>query len=370
MSCKLIIPPGLEDILVLELQEKWQLLQENCCVDRGLPEFEIFKGGVRLLTTEKESLYLCYYLKTPSKILWEICSFKASDFPSLYKKMLKISWKKYLNSKNVKFLVSSKSSRLRILKKVESCALDVINKNISDKNLTGKKNQKKDLSIFVLRINKDICQLSYQLSGEEFYKKKYLKYKSKAPLRENLAACIACLLHQQDVKHLIDPMCGSSSIALAFLDYYRRNKTDFADTKLKTWKSFTCKKINQLKILNSYQLFCNDIDPKEIENSHKNLKLFNAGLDGPAQIHFSQWNATEFLKKYSPSTYTLVCNLPYEKRAYLSGESMAITEAIKKYNNLCLVSETSYKGKTYFLEKYHFLNGGFPVLLGSFKKPL
>src|SRR5690606_1321006 len=100
---KLIYSPGLEDLGILELKEKWKLI-----FDEETPTLIREKGVVSLETSYDKGVLLCHYLKIPSKIFLKITSFKCRDLPKLFNKIKKLNWKPYLYREELDFDVTSK----------------------------------------------------------------------------------------------------------------------------------------------------------------------------------------------------------------------------------------------------------------------
>jgi putative N6-adenine-specific DNA methylase len=78
-----------------------------------------------------------------------------------------------------------------------------------------------DQTVFV-RIAGDIVQASVDATGELLHRRGYRTYVGTAPLRETLAAALARMLAEKNVKPdcLWDPFCGSGCVPLEWLQFW------------------------------------------------------------------------------------------------------------------------------------------------------
>jgi putative N6-adenine-specific DNA methylase len=227
---------------------------EQICFDEltSLPlSFESVKivtGGVEF----KARLQDCYLanlnLRTATRILMRICTFKASNFSQLEKKISDIPWELFLSPEHLTHIsVTSKHSRLfhkeaiagrfqaGIIQRfaasfqplslkspleggVGRCVCTETSplppskgdSDVSALNLTasGEKGR-----CFV-RVSDDRFTVSIDSSGEMLYKRGIKKQGGAAPLRETIAAAALTLAGYDSDAPLIDPLCGSGTFSL------------------------------------------------------------------------------------------------------------------------------------------------------------
>ena len=68
--------------------------------------------------------------------------------------------------------------------------------------------------LFVVRFDHDVCTISADASGELLHRRGYRLAVGRAPLRETLAAAMLIACEWEPSMPLVDPMCGSGTIAI------------------------------------------------------------------------------------------------------------------------------------------------------------
>jgi len=179
-------------------------------------EISITSGGVDF----SGFLHDCYranlHLRTANRILMRITDFKASNFRTLDKKILKIPWELYLKPEvPLQISVSCKTSRLYHSGGVSEHVKEGIYKRLSAVfKETSIGFDKKKLQIIFVRIVDDRVTISFDTSGESLYKRNIKVNLSASPLRETLAcAALKFSGYTKDIP-LIDPMCGTGTFSL------------------------------------------------------------------------------------------------------------------------------------------------------------
>ncbi len=331
----LIVNPGLEELALSELK-------------RSLPECEKIKkelGGIEFETEIFRGLELNSKLKIPSRILLRVDDFKASDFPKLFKKMLKISWKDLLHSDTpLRFEVSSETSRLAIKKRIEDTSEEAIQKYFRTvkkekavKHL-GPKKIPDEQRIF-LRFVDDICTVSIDTSGEHLHKRGYRKLIGEAPLRENLASALLTALFEkmprgdQTQLELVDPMMGSGTFLLEAYHYF--SGSELRNYRYQDWpyvlKNLLPSEVvasepnaSQQPILNTKSLNGFDQDGVSVQIASENFKVLQGGHSSKEfpQVETLAKNlfAKDFKCERSKFTRVLICNPPYGKRLKIEGK--------------------------------------------------
>ncbi len=207
----LIIPPGLEDLALEEVDSK-------CPVS----DVTKLKGGLELTADLDWIVKAHCLLKIPTRILMRIKEFKVRDFPKLHQKFSSLKWNEVLSHPEPSFEITCAKSRLMHTGRIE----ETIKKALSEALIRQPLSldwQKKNYSpqTFYVRIVDDHLTLSLDLTGEALYKRGYQKIKGEAPIRENFAAAMLMELFrgiEEDVT-LIDPMCGSATFLTEALNF-------------------------------------------------------------------------------------------------------------------------------------------------------
>lgn len=196
---------GLEDVLAAELEE---LGATN------------IKTGARhvTFTGDKKLLYRANYeLRAAIRILQPIYTFKTKHENHFYKKMYEFDWAKYFSVNNTlaidgvtqsKYITHSKYLAL----KAKDSIVDQYRSRFGERPNIDVKNPDIRLNIHLSREN--LCTVSIDTSGDSLYKRGYRRDTVEAPLNEILAAGLVKLTGWKQDCALVDPMCGSGTIAI------------------------------------------------------------------------------------------------------------------------------------------------------------
>lgn len=195
---------GLEEVLAQELTEL------------GANDIQIGRRMVSF-SGDKEMMYRANFcLRTAVRILKPIKHFQANDADDVYNAVKAINWADYLDL-DTTFSVDSVvySQEFRHSKFVAYKVKDAIADYFRE--TTGKRPNIRitnpDLRLNI-HIAEDKCTLSLDSSGESLHLRGYRTGSVEAPINEVLAAGIIKLSGWQFDKDLIDPFCGSGTIAI------------------------------------------------------------------------------------------------------------------------------------------------------------
>jgi putative N6-adenine-specific DNA methylase len=154
-------------------------------------------------------------------------------------------------------------------------------------------------------------------SGEPLFKRGYRREAAEAPLRENLAAGLLRLAGWQPGTPLLDPLCGSGTIAieaaLMALDVAPGLKRTFGFQKLAWYDGPTWQRIKQaaqrrMKPVAPSAIYASDDDPAAIQRCGINLAA--AGVAGAVVLE-----RADALSRAAPEAAgTIVTNPPYGVR--------------------------------------------------------
>lgn len=195
---------GLEDVLASEL------------VALGANNVQIERRAVSF-TGDKRLLYKAnLWLRTASRVLMPICSFKAKDADEVYERVKKIEWEKYITL-NMSFSIDSTvySDTFRHSKYVTYRTKDAIADRFME--LEGKRPsvQVSSPDIFInVHIANESVTISLDSSGESLHKRGWRKNQTAAPLNEALAAGMLLLAGWNGETDFCDPMCGSGTLLI------------------------------------------------------------------------------------------------------------------------------------------------------------
>jgi putative N6-adenine-specific DNA methylase len=354
----LIIPPGLEDLALKEVELK-------CPV----PTVQLHKGGLELEADLNWIMKAHCELKIPTRILMRLTTFKIRDFPKLYQKFSTFKWNDYLSHPEPEWEISCSKSRLNHTGRIEETVKKALAESMRKQPL-GKDWEKKNYSpqTFYIRLVDDNLTLSLDLSGDPLYKRGFQTIKGEAPIRENFAAAFAFeILH--DLKTpvtLVDPMCGSGTLLTEALTFYtplHLRKFSFEEAPFFKGKLVKLEK-------NDHQL------PVEkaigIDLNKELLEKVSKGLDAILPITFKNQNSLS--EKITNDLSVILCNPPYGERIEIKGKRGSfLKEAWEKFMQVdspmrfgwvlpsdmddLFTKAAGYRVKT----KRHLKNGGMAV---------
>lgn len=195
---------GLEHVLATEL------------IDLGADNLQIGRRMVSF-TGDKEMLYRANFsLRTAIRILKPIKHFRATTADEVYEAVKQIDWTEYLTNETT-FAVDSVvySTEFRHSKfvayKVKDAIVDQFREKTGDRPNVRVTNPDIKLSMHIAEFD---CTLSLDSSGESLHRRGYRQESVEAPLNEVLASGIIMQTGWKGDCDLIDPMCGSGTIAI------------------------------------------------------------------------------------------------------------------------------------------------------------
>lgn len=202
MKITVSAPSGLEGVVKKEL---YNLIGVNAQAINGKLTFD---GDIK--TVAKLNLHM----RTASRVYILIGSFKACDFDTLFDGIYSLDFENYLDkSSKITVLSDIFESKLNSIQAVSSVAKKAICKRLAEKYgcdiLENGYNHKITLSI-----RRDYVSVYLNASGEPLHKRGYRTSVGDAPIKETVASCLLYLSIWNKNKILVDPFCGSGTIAI------------------------------------------------------------------------------------------------------------------------------------------------------------
>jgi putative N6-adenine-specific DNA methylase len=189
--------PGLESLLYDEVRTK------------GFKGAKAIPGGVTIKGGWPEVWRANLWVRGASRVLARIASFQVLHLSQLDKNSREIPWSSILNPGRP-FHVEVTCSKSRIYH--SDAAAERIERAIAE---TLKAPHSPDAEITVMaRIERDICTISVDTSGELLHKRGYKESVNKAPMRENMAALFLQQCGYKGTEPVFDPMCGSGTFVI------------------------------------------------------------------------------------------------------------------------------------------------------------
>lgn len=175
-------------------------------------------GGIVFEGSRRDLYRVNLHLRTASRVLVRIGAFYAAGFPELRRKASRLPWEAYLApGKSVTLRVACHKSRLyhqaAVAERVAGAIADRLGRLTPilkfEEDAGGNLPQ-----LIVVRLVENRCTLSIDSSGALLHRRGYRLATAKAPLRETLAVGMLMASGWDTVSPLLDPFCGSGTIAI------------------------------------------------------------------------------------------------------------------------------------------------------------
>ncbi len=260
-----------------------------------------------------------YELRTALRVLVPIHTFEVSNEKAYYRAVREVEWGRYLDVSGT-FAVDAVLSG-GIFRHSQYMAL--LTKDAIADYYRDHYAQRPDVNTTAphlrvhARIHGSRCTLLLDSSGDSLHKRGYRRDTIEAPLNEVLAAGLVMLSGWNDTGPLVDPMCGSGTIAIeaALLaanipPQCRRPSFGFFH-----WKNFRRKLWERVKAEADsrahppvFPIFASDKDPRA--RNATAINILSAGLESYVQV---QKMPFEKLSPPQPAG-VLITNPPYDER--------------------------------------------------------
>lgn len=295
-------------------------------------------GRVLFAGDESDICRTNLWLRTADRILMRLDTFEARDFGQLFDRTRALPWEDWLpveaefpvSGRSVKSQLSSVPACQKIVKKAVVERLKAAYK-VEWFAETGPK-----YSLEVALLN-DQAMLTIDTSGPGLHKRGYRPLTSKAPLKETLAAALVLLSVWRPERPLVDPFCGSGTIAIEAALIGRNmapglNRTYSAEAWPRLPASLWEAARQQARAAARPDL----PDPgnrvpriigTDLDEGVLGLARFHAEKAGvAADIHFQQRSFAELSSKRPYGC--VICNPPYGQRLGQSAEALALHRAM------------------------------------------
>ena len=257
----------------------------------GFKPVRVFKTGVELKGTLANCIKLNLNLRCASQVLFSVSEFTARNADDLYNALLHFEWEDVIVADGY-FSITSNVDNATINNslfanvKVKDAIVDRF------RNRTGlRPNSGPELDKTVIHLywKEELAELFIDTSGETLSKHGYRKIPGKAPMLEALAAATLLATKWDRTSAFINPMCGSSTVAIeaAMLATNRRPglyRTNYAFMHLVGFEEAMYTKQRQrldaiVKEVPGLRIIATDISGDAI-----NISKINAGAAGVAEL--------------------------------------------------------------------------------------
>lgn len=196
--CFAVCPPGLEPLVVGELAAI------------GVRRSRSHTGGVTFDATTRQLYAANVWSRVATRILVRATSFTARDFATLERQLAPIDWSSGLDlDRPVRVRVTSSRSRLYHTAAIEQRLRRALGGAQPRDSASSTVDQ-----LIVVRVVRDEVTISIDTSGAPLHRRGWRTEGAKAPLRETLAAAMVIASGWQPAEGLVDPFCGSGTVAI------------------------------------------------------------------------------------------------------------------------------------------------------------
>src|SRR6266446_7198072 len=300
-------PRGLEDALAAELAEL------------GADDIKAADGGVAFGGPIDLAYRANLESRLASRILWRVGHGAYRDEQDIYQLALGLDWPKWFRAdRTLRVDVAATRSPLTSLEFATLRIKDAVcDRHRGDSGV--RPSVSKDQPDVRVHAYLTAGEATFYLdtSGEPLFKRGYRRQTAEAPLRENLAAGLLRLARWQPGTPLLDPLCGSGTIAieaaLIALDIAPGLRRTFGFQKLGWYDGPAWQRIKQaaqrrMKPVAPSAIYASDDDPAAIQRCGVNLAA--AGVSGAVVLE-----RADVLSRVAPEPAgTIVTNPPYGVR--------------------------------------------------------
>ncbi|WP_203071169.1 THUMP domain-containing class I SAM-dependent RNA methyltransferase [Falsiroseomonas ponticola] len=193
----LAAPPGLEETLAAEVAGK------------GFRQPKVVPGGVVTTGGWPDVWRANLWIRGASRVLARVAQFRAVHFAQLDERAHAVEWNSLLR-RDVPFRVeaSCAGSKLWHSGAVAQRVATAIRETVGAP-------EAEDAPVLVrARVEKDLCTLSIDTSGDVLHKRGFKQAVNPAPLRETMAALFLMQCGYGGTEPLLDPMCGAGTFVI------------------------------------------------------------------------------------------------------------------------------------------------------------
>jgi putative N6-adenine-specific DNA methylase len=166
-------------------------------------------GGVTLKGGWPEVWRANLEIRGASRVLARIGAFRADHLSLLDKRARQFAWREVLR-KDVAFRVEASCKKSRIYH--SGAAAQRIERAISEE-LGAPASPEAEVCVKA-RIEKDLCTIAVDTSGEPLHKRGHKQAVAKAPMRETMASLFLRQCGFDGTEPVVDPMCGSGTFVI------------------------------------------------------------------------------------------------------------------------------------------------------------
>ena len=363
---------GLEDVLAKELIE---LGANNVQIQRRAVSFT---GDNRMLYTAN------FCLRTASRVLVPIATFKAKKADDIYEQVKQVDWIQYMTAKTTFQIDATVYSDLFrhsqfVTYRVKDAIVDWWLEHGGVRPSVQLTNPDLYLNVHIAG---DIVTLSLDSSGESLHKRGYRIANTQAPINEALAAGLLLLAGWKGQSDFYDPMCGSGTLLIEAALIARNiapgiYRKGFAFEK---WANFDADLFEDISSDDSrerdfeYKIYGSDAGFYALQAATKNVQ--SANLQRDIEVRQIRIQELKLIDKNTEGAFVVI-NPPYGER--LSQDK----DVLRLYQDMGTALKHQFSGATAWIissneealkcvglrpaKKIHLVNGDLECLFNKYE---
>lgn len=182
----------------------------------GYTVTSVLPAGVEIDAPYEACYHLNLWLRTAHRVLWRVGSFPARTAQEMYDAVHRVAWEEWIPVNGYLSVISSirtpsiTNTAFANLK----CKDAVVDRLRDVHGSRPDAGPRTDRSVVFLYWHDDTCMVYVDTSGTPLSDRGYRKHPGRAPLRESLAAAVLMSTVWKGAGHVINPMCGSGTLAI------------------------------------------------------------------------------------------------------------------------------------------------------------
>lgn len=306
--------PGTEGALCEELREL------------GFQSVRLNRGGIPFRGTREDGWRACLESRIAQRIQILLDRFPAGNEEALYKGIQRIHWGSFLTlEKTLSITAICRGSTLTHSGFVALKAKDAIIDQVRTPEGARPSVDREDADVrVVVYIVDNKASIYADLSGPPLHRRGYRQETGEAPLRETLAAAVLRLSGWDRSTPLMDPLCGSGTLAIEAAGWSSNLAPGLSRERFgfERWANFTEEDAETLRHLKGElrrnragtqaKITASDQDPEILELARRNARA--AGV----KLSFKQRSFFDF--QVTPVRTHIVTNPPYGQRLPLDSD--------------------------------------------------
>lgn len=353
-----------------------ELLLKDELVELGFRKIRADRGGVRFVGSIFDACRVCMESRIAVRVFQPMAEFACPDETALYDQVVELPWESVLSRDHTLSVSAvSKDSTLThtnyIAQKAKDAIVDRVRAREGDRPNVDRKSA--DVEIF-LHLKKNEMRVYLDVAGRSLHARGYRQSMVEAPLKENIAAAIVRATKIQDAASLLDPMCGSGTLAIeadlmfrnvapALLRDDRLGAERWRDQGRLSERVREHRELLKTKVRASETLIrASDVDPLAIEAAKSNARRAHAQI---------QFEVRDVCAMRNPKVDAVITNAPYGERLELPEElerhlgEMIRLRGSTRFHVVTAGPPNGWPPESRFLE---FFNGPILCRLLSFEK--